>query len=165
MKKCPKCGLTFNDDVKFCSECGEKLVEVKCCPKCGSPVSDDDKFCKACGEKLTKEVETPKQEIVEKKEEKNPAPKKEITPEGKEKARKIINIIVAAICLFALTFISIGVFGDIMETRSSYTENSYVGLEYFFKTYPESLEQIRVSTSNSIYYKYSLFMFVVESIL
>lgn len=27
MKKCEKCGLSYNDDVNFCPKCGEKLVE------------------------------------------------------------------------------------------------------------------------------------------
>lgn len=33
MKNCPKCGVELADDVSFCTECGEKLVEVKAAPE------------------------------------------------------------------------------------------------------------------------------------
>lgn len=33
MKNCPKCGVELADDVTFCTECGEKLIEVEAAPE------------------------------------------------------------------------------------------------------------------------------------
>ena len=84
MKKCPKCGLTFDDNTNFCPACGEKLVkEEPKCPSCGTPYEEGDKFCKNCGAKLgaqeapkeePKPVEQPKEEPkVEEKPKEEPA--------------------------------------------------------------------------------------------
>lgn len=78
--RCPKCGKLVEECVKFCPDCGEKIVStvgtVKCskcgkdvpaaarfcpecgapmkcsCPKCGKDVPAGAKFCPDCGEKL-----------------------------------------------------------------------------------------------------------------
>ena len=144
MKKCPKCEITFDDGSKFCPNCGTELVEV-----------------------IETPIEEVKEEVVEKREDKTPeaASKKEISPEGKSKAKKIISIIVAGLCLFAMTFIVIGVFGDVFQVRSFYGDSASIGLKYFFKTYPENLENIRSQVPGSMYYYYSLFMFIIECIL
>ena len=76
MKKCPKCGLTFDDNTNFCPACGERLVkEEPKCPSCGAPISEGDKFCKNCGARLEA---APKAEEPQKVEE---APKEEPQPE------------------------------------------------------------------------------------
>ena len=70
MKKCNKCGKRFDDDSLFCSQCGEKLVEINECPKCGSQVSPKDAFCSHCGfdlkNKKLKEKKEPKSSKTEK---------------------------------------------------------------------------------------------------
>jgi predicted amidophosphoribosyltransferase len=51
MKRCPNHHLTTG--FKFCTECGEELVEIKrTCPKCGEPVVETQQFCGECGAKL-----------------------------------------------------------------------------------------------------------------
>lgn len=161
MKKCLKCGTTFADDVNFCPNCGEKLVEVNVCPKCGETVSIGDKFCKKCGAKLTKDevVKTP---VEEKPVEKEVAVD---SAEKKEKTKRIMNVIVAAICLFAVAFISIGVFGNLFSIRYDFDSlNKNIGFEYFVKSYPETLGQLSSSIGDSGYYRYLVIMFVIESI-
>ena len=54
---CTKCGTQLDDNVKFCSECGEHLEKVEekhivYCTKCGTPHNNNEKFCCECGEKM-----------------------------------------------------------------------------------------------------------------
>ena len=44
---CPKCGVALDKGLKFCSNCGAKLMKE--CPKCGYDVEDGVKFCPNCG--------------------------------------------------------------------------------------------------------------------
>lgn len=170
MKKCLKCNTTYEDNVNFCPNCGEKLVEVNVCPKCGETVSIGDKFCKKCGAKLTKDEveEKPVEEKPVEKPVEKPAPKKEVavdSAEKKEKTKRVMNVIVAAICLFAVAFISIGVFGNLFSLRYDFDSlNKNIGFEYFVKSYPETLGQLSSSIGNSGYYRYLVIMFVIESI-
>ena len=53
MKVCPKCGKEFDEDIKFCSDCGTELLAPNSCPNCGAEVAKDSKFCPKCGAKLT----------------------------------------------------------------------------------------------------------------
>ena len=48
--KCPKCGRILLTNAKFCSECGQSLVNR--CPSCGSEIPYGGKFCHECGTKL-----------------------------------------------------------------------------------------------------------------
>lgn len=48
--KCLKCGQELPETAKFCSNCGEKLVNT--CPKCSAKVKPGAKFCPECGTKL-----------------------------------------------------------------------------------------------------------------
>ena len=80
MKKCPKCGLTFDDQTNFCPACGERLVkEEPKCPSCGAPISEGDKFCKNCGARLEAAPKAEEPQKVEEtpKEEPKPEPVKE----------------------------------------------------------------------------------------
>ena len=59
MKYCDKCNKTFDDSVKFCPECGNKLLSKDVCPECGAPVDANAKFCPSCGHKLVREKVCP----------------------------------------------------------------------------------------------------------
>ena len=61
MVKCQNCDTELDDGVKFCPNCGSKVVElledsnedkVKTCPNCGKEVDDGVKFCANCGTKV-----------------------------------------------------------------------------------------------------------------
>lgn len=53
VKRCPDCNAEVGAKAKFCPECGKKLTqEPKKCPKCGVEVKGNAKFCPECGEKL-----------------------------------------------------------------------------------------------------------------
>jgi membrane protease subunit (stomatin/prohibitin family) len=49
--KCYKCNTENNEDAKFCSNCAANLKEIKC-PKCGKEYNQPTKFCNECGEKI-----------------------------------------------------------------------------------------------------------------
>lgn len=53
--KCPNCGNELPDNVKFCMECGTKIVSLAdhemICPACGKKTSKG-KFCMECGQPL-----------------------------------------------------------------------------------------------------------------
>ena len=51
---CPSCGAQVPKNSKFCTSCGNKMVEETLCPGCGKPVAKDAKFCAECGYKLKK---------------------------------------------------------------------------------------------------------------
>ena len=52
---CPACNTEIEGSVKFCTECGANIEELKkaqqhrTCPKCGAEVAADTKFCSECG--------------------------------------------------------------------------------------------------------------------
>lgn len=60
MKFCANCNKSFDDDLNFCPECGEKLLSKDVCPKCGAAITEDDKFCPSCGFKLERQKVCPK---------------------------------------------------------------------------------------------------------
>jgi class 3 adenylate cyclase len=49
--RCASCGCESPEGMKFCEECGTKLVRV--CPSCGQQVRPTAKFCGGCGATLT----------------------------------------------------------------------------------------------------------------
>ncbi len=53
--KCPTCGKDNPSGIKFCGECGSKLVML--CPFCREPVYANAEFCLNCGEYLVNAVE------------------------------------------------------------------------------------------------------------
>lgn len=54
MKFCTKCNKKFDDNSKFCDECGAPLAdcEVIFCTNCGCQCTTLDTFCKKCGTPL-----------------------------------------------------------------------------------------------------------------
>ena len=54
---CPKCGMTFDKNARFCSRCGydmqsqEKSKTQIRCASCGTVLNDNSKFCMKCGKK------------------------------------------------------------------------------------------------------------------
>ena len=60
---CQYCGKEIDDNVKYCTHCGKRVVEddsadnqptagLHVCPVCGSDVSPEDRFCMSCGAPL-----------------------------------------------------------------------------------------------------------------
>ena len=49
-RKCPNCGESVAEGLKFCGNCGKPLKTL--CPKCGHEVVDGVKFCPECGHSL-----------------------------------------------------------------------------------------------------------------
>ena len=53
MKYCKKCDKEFDDDLNFCSYCGNQLAimeePLKSCPVCGKELDEDMNFCPVCG--------------------------------------------------------------------------------------------------------------------
>ncbi len=51
--KCSKCGRSGNEEQKFCSQCGGKmLIPLTNCPGCKQPIHEGEKFCTNCGHSL-----------------------------------------------------------------------------------------------------------------
>src|SRR5881397_3611351 len=48
--QCAKCGTTNRGGMKFCEECGARLLLP--CPGCGEPTLAGKKFCGECGTPL-----------------------------------------------------------------------------------------------------------------
>lgn len=54
---CAKCGAVNAEGVKFCSNCGDKLVTAKIeCYSCRALVNDNMKFCPNCGSSMLKKI-------------------------------------------------------------------------------------------------------------
>lgn len=54
---CRKCGAFNGEDVKFCSNCGEKIVTAKIqCYACNALVDDGIRFCPNCGAAMAKKM-------------------------------------------------------------------------------------------------------------
>ena len=48
---CPSCGVALPEKVKFCPECGAKILQVVFCKECGTKLENGTKFCPECGTK------------------------------------------------------------------------------------------------------------------
>ena len=54
---CKNCGMLNEDGVKFCSNCGEKILTAKIeCYSCKNLVDDNMKFCPNCGCLMEKRI-------------------------------------------------------------------------------------------------------------
>jgi len=51
--KCPRCQSPNREGVRFCEECGARLVTS--CPSCGAELLPDKRFCGSCGSPTTPE--------------------------------------------------------------------------------------------------------------
>ena len=49
--KCPRCQSQNREGVRFCEECGARLVTS--CPSCGAELLPDKRFCGSCGSPTT----------------------------------------------------------------------------------------------------------------
>ena len=55
---CPKCNNPLREGAKFCTKCGERIVQpaqsttTNACPQCGAPLREGAKFCTKCGCKV-----------------------------------------------------------------------------------------------------------------
>lgn len=56
--QCNKCGIVLNENAKFCSECGEKVIRELKCKQCGNKLKDNSKFCDQCGTKVEANIST-----------------------------------------------------------------------------------------------------------
>jgi len=50
---CAKCESPLPGNVKFCPECGEKVIVATKCTECNAKLSPTAKFCPECGAKNT----------------------------------------------------------------------------------------------------------------
>jgi len=49
---CPQCNAPLEKNVKFCPECGAKILAEKHCTECGAKLASGAKFCPECGTKV-----------------------------------------------------------------------------------------------------------------
>lgn len=49
---CPSCGASLAKKVKFCPECGAKILDAAHCTECGAALQPGAKFCADCGAKV-----------------------------------------------------------------------------------------------------------------
>ena len=170
MKKCPKCGLIYGDDMNFCTVCGEKLASENLCHQCGKKVPDGSNFCPNCGacvNESKKAQPTPSNE-EHGEEVRQAAETNDSKVESREKALKIVNIIVASVSLLAALFFMIGIFGDIYRVYGNTMgyEEETINLNYFFNVMPNSINRIKeLELQRSDYLVYSIFSFSFECFL
>src|SRR5262249_14718640 len=60
--RCASCSFANPEGMKFCEECGTKLVRA--CPSCGHEVRPTAKFCGECGTILTQQSPVPGARVV-----------------------------------------------------------------------------------------------------
>lgn len=56
MPICKNCNTPVEDNAKFCSNCGAKIVNNILCSKCKKEISSDSFFCEHCGASLSQKV-------------------------------------------------------------------------------------------------------------
>ena len=53
LPKCNKCGRGGDEEQKFCSQCGGKMVvPLTNCPSCKKIINEEQKFCTNCGHNI-----------------------------------------------------------------------------------------------------------------
>lgn len=88
--KCPNCGNTLPEDVKFCSACGKEMNDdKKICPQCHSEELKDALYCSKCGYDFSKQVEEKKEVLSRTK----------LHQKKKNKKKKIYIIIAVCVSL------------------------------------------------------------------
>lgn len=57
--ECSNCGAQIEENIKFCTECGNKMesteLEKLKCPNCSAELPKNTKFCTECGTKIAEE--------------------------------------------------------------------------------------------------------------
>ncbi|MEI6154350.1 MAG: zinc ribbon domain-containing protein, partial [Deltaproteobacteria bacterium] len=53
-QRCPACGSSAMEGVKFCPNCGYMFLSAYSCLSCGKPIKGSPKFCPECGNPLFK---------------------------------------------------------------------------------------------------------------
>ena len=179
MKKCTKCGKTFDDDAVFCTSCGERLVSGNACPRCGNIISEDDAFCGHCGYNLKQGNKCSKcgAEIKEGNRfcskcgepiNDNQYIAKGYTKEKKAVSRKpnvrnIFNYVLVSIFFLVTIIAFIGFFGDIV-TLKGFGEKESVSISYFFGEGAEQIKSLDGFYKFDVYYSFRVIFFVIYNI-
>jgi membrane protease subunit (stomatin/prohibitin family) len=58
LSTCDQCHGTIQQDSRFCSHCGHKIIPANKCLKCGSELPVDARFCMSCGTPVQQKTHT-----------------------------------------------------------------------------------------------------------
>ena len=139
MKICPKCHHEFEDNVKFCKDCGTPLVDQLTCPNCGEPITVNDTFCGNCGHQLQEKKPTPKVEEVKVEE----APKQENKFLDTNKTIKGLSLFVLVTLLILSVLCFVGIFGQVLYHYSNTDGSVYttsLGLNFYGDMFKDAHE-------------------------
>ena len=140
MKICPNCHHEFEDNVKFCKDCGTPLVEQLVCPKCGEPITVNDTFCGNCGQQLKEKKPTPKVEEAKAEE----APKQENKFLDTNKTIKGLSLFVLVSLLILTVLCFVGIFGQVLyhysNTAGSGVYTTSFGLNFYGDMFKDAHE-------------------------
>lgn len=140
MKICPKCHHEFEDNVKFCKDCGTPLVDQLTCPNCGEPITVNDTFCGNCGHQLQEKKPTPKVEEVKVEE----APKQENKFLDTNKTIKGLSLFVLVTLLILSVLCFVGIFGQVLyhysNTAGSGVYTTSFGLNFYGDMFKDAHE-------------------------
>ena len=151
---CPKCQHSNVEGAKFCSECGNKLIDSEhLCPFCHSKVNYPDKYCSSCGGRLL----WPSQN----------GPRQVTTSNNFHININIRKVIAGLIISIAIILLIVGLFGAI--GKANYSSNgsnmsSTTNFTYFFGEGFKSLNETKDIYPYPEYYNVSLFMFIINTI-
>ncbi len=168
-RSCTNCGYNFEKEVKFCPECGTKVLplgfneeklqtvttSIIVCNNCGEENQLKNKFCDGCGVKLVgnkKEVIVSKSKPADKTnlkkiKQKNTKTKNLNTPKDKKTTKdfdlKKMILIVSAVGIIALVvLITTGVFDQPDTTTNNLPDNTNSGIDLNRISEINALEQI-----------------------
>lgn len=57
--KCPNCSAELREGAKFCTKCGQKIIQSQVCVSCGAELKPGAKFCTKCGARQAPVTEVP----------------------------------------------------------------------------------------------------------
>lgn len=146
MKICPKCHHEFEDNVKFCKDCGAPLVDQLTCPNCGEPITVNDTFCGNCGTQLQE-----KKEMVD-------AVNKEKKPLDSSNITKILSIALLS-ALIVLSFIGfVSIFGEVLYAfdNTSGGGATHVGLNFYKEMFNDAATASKQGYKNFAVQLYNL---------
>ena len=152
MKVCQKCGAVYDDEVVFCKECGEKLVDRCVCPKCGKEISKDDKFCGSCGYCLKESVSKDETSLSHEK-----------STKSNELTKRVIGIVLISFFFLVSLFALLGFFGEIVTVEGLGMKEG-LSISYFFGDGAEKLSQLKLAYKYLDYYTFELVFFILYNI-